>query len=131
MAEHGEEVTGIEPAVAPEATEAHICNAQDEIAHLHEKVVQLNLCHATISVMCTGITPAQLFDSDSIKLDSALLGHTIATQICGGIFKDKNQDKEPIIPWSGTDPDSKVNCYSWSEDDSKWQIPRSQHLPGV
>eukprot|EP00957_Ditylum_brightwellii_P180200 13726253-Ditylum_brightwellii.AAC.2 len=29
--------------------------------------------------------------------------------ICGGIFKDKNQDKEPIIPW----------------------ISQSQHLPRV
>eukprot|EP00957_Ditylum_brightwellii_P211334 15366058-Ditylum_brightwellii.AAC.1 len=54
-----------------------------------------------------------------IELNSTLEGHTIATLICGGIFKDKNQDKVLIIPWSGTDPDSKINCYSWSKDESK------------
>ena len=28
----------------------------------------------------------------------------------GGLFKD-GEDK--IIPWSGTDPDSNINCFSW------------------
>eukprot|EP00957_Ditylum_brightwellii_P161343 12284962-Ditylum_brightwellii.AAC.1 len=81
--------------------------------------------------MHTSITLVELCQSEFIELDSTLADHTIATQICGGIFKDENQEKELIIPWSGTDPDSKVNYYSWSKDDSKWQIPISQHLLGV
>eukprot|EP00957_Ditylum_brightwellii_P177075 13489235-Ditylum_brightwellii.AAC.1 len=131
MAECSEEVMGTEPALAPEATEAHIHDAQDKIVQLHEEVMQLNSCCTTLSAMCTGVTLVQLFESKFIELDSALAGHTIATPFCGGIFKDKNQDKELIIFWSSSDPDSKVNCFSWSKDDSKLQIPRSQYLPGV
>eukprot|EP00957_Ditylum_brightwellii_P039905 3021174-Ditylum_brightwellii.AAC.1 len=119
MAEHSKEKEGTGPAVAPVATEAYICNARDKVVQLHEEIMQLNLHCTTLSTMRTGITLVQLFESEFIKLDSTVAGHTIATPICRGIFKDKNQDKEPIIPWSGTDPDSKVNCYSWSEDDSK------------
>eukprot|EP00957_Ditylum_brightwellii_P036567 2770617-Ditylum_brightwellii.AAC.1 len=81
--------------------------------------------------MHTGVTPVQLFKSEFIKLDGTLAGHTIATSVCGGIFRDENQDNKPIIPWSGTDPDSKVNYHSWFKDDSKLQIPRYQHLPKV
>eukprot|EP00957_Ditylum_brightwellii_P071708 5451294-Ditylum_brightwellii.AAC.1 len=64
--------------------------------------------------MCTGFTLVELFESDFIEFDVAIAGHTIALLICEGIFKDKKQDKAPIIPLSGTDPDSKINCYSLS-----------------
>eukprot|EP00957_Ditylum_brightwellii_P074517 5661700-Ditylum_brightwellii.AAC.1 len=74
----------------------------------------------------TGSIPDQFFD-----LDAALAGHIIATPICRGILKGENQDKTLIIPWSDMDPDSKINCFPWSEDESKWQIPISQHLPGA
>eukprot|EP00957_Ditylum_brightwellii_P103291 7872358-Ditylum_brightwellii.AAC.1 len=77
------------------------------------------------------MTPVKLFEAEFVKLDVTSAGHMIATLLCEGIFKDKNQDKEPIIPWSCTNLDSKINCYSWPKDDSKWKIPRSQHLPGV
>eukprot|EP00957_Ditylum_brightwellii_P066193 5023224-Ditylum_brightwellii.AAC.1 len=75
--------------------------------------------------MCTGITLIKLFESEFVDVDSTLAGHMIAMLICEGIFKDENQDKAPIISWYGTDPDSKINCYSCSKNDSKWQIPRS------
>ena len=35
----------------------------------------------------------------------------------GGLFKD-SEDK--LIPWSGTDPDSNINCYSWDTSLEKW-----------
>ena len=37
--------------------------------------------------------------------------------IFGGLFKD-SEDK--IILWSGTDPDSTVNCFTWKADLSTW-----------
>eukprot|EP00957_Ditylum_brightwellii_P087925 6695806-Ditylum_brightwellii.AAC.1 len=55
--------------------------------------------------MCTGITPIKLFESEFIKLDGTIADQSIAVVICGGVFKDKNQDKALIIPWSGTGPD--------------------------
>ena len=32
---------------------------------------------------------------------------------CGGLYKEDNGS---IIPWSGTDPDSKMNSFTWSKE---------------
>ena len=37
--------------------------------------------------------------------------------VCGGLFKDKD---DKLIPWSGTDPDSKHRHFSWNTSAKKW-----------
>eukprot|EP00957_Ditylum_brightwellii_P103909 7916829-Ditylum_brightwellii.AAC.1 len=114
-----------EPAIATEVTKDDLHDAAEDLVQLQAEIEELNTPCVILSAMRTGMTLIKLFESKLVKLDDTLAGHTIATLICGGIFKDENQDKALIIPWSSTDPDSKINCYFWPKDDSKWQIPRS------
>ena len=37
--------------------------------------------------------------------------------IFGGLFKDS---EDRIIPWSGTDPDSNINCFTWDTTLGNW-----------
>eukprot|EP00957_Ditylum_brightwellii_P075485 5737446-Ditylum_brightwellii.AAC.1 len=79
---------------------------------------------STLSTRCTTttvpvVTPVELFEIEFIKFDTALAGHTIVTPLCRRIFKDKTQDKQPVIPLSGTDPDRQIGCFSWYENKSK------------
>ena len=39
--------------------------------------------------------------------------------LCGGLYKE---DNEYIIPWSGTDPDAKMNSFTWSPNENNWVI---------
>eukprot|EP00957_Ditylum_brightwellii_P082842 6298050-Ditylum_brightwellii.AAC.1 len=96
---------GFEPVVAIEATEAYTRTAAADLVQLQAEIEELNTHHITLNAIRNGITPVELFQSKFIKLDGTLAGYTIAMPICGGIFKGKNQDKAPIITWSGTDPD--------------------------
>eukprot|EP00957_Ditylum_brightwellii_P135799 10357224-Ditylum_brightwellii.AAC.1 len=105
--------------------------ASVDLVQVQTEIEVLNAHCTTSSTRCTGVAPVKLFETEFVKLDITLENHIIATLLCGRIFKDKNQDRALIIPLSGTDLDSKINCYSWSKDDSKWKILRSQHLPGV
>lgn len=42
---------------------------------------------------------------------------------CGGICRMVNKDgKEDLVPWVGTDPDEKVNCFGWDIDAQEWSI---------
>ena len=42
---------------------------------------------------------------------------------CGGISRMISKDgKEDLVPWVGTDPDEKVNCFSWDIDAQEWSI---------
>eukprot|EP00957_Ditylum_brightwellii_P211792 15366604-Ditylum_brightwellii.AAC.2 len=93
-----------ELAVATGVTEGNLCDATTDLAQLQAEIEELNACCTTLSTLHTGMTSVELFEYEFVKLDFALAGHMIATQLCGGIFKDKNQDKEPIIPSSCTDP---------------------------
>ena len=34
---------------------------------------------------------------------------------CGGLYKE---DNESIIPWPGTDPDAKMNSFTWSKEEN-------------
>ena len=36
---------------------------------------------------------------------------------CGGLYKE---DNESIIPWAGTDPDAKMNSFTWSTEENDW-----------
>ena len=44
----------------------------------------------------------------------------------GGLFKD-SEDK--IIPWSGTDPDSNINCFSWDTSLGNWICANDSYDP--
>eukprot|EP00957_Ditylum_brightwellii_P045419 3442815-Ditylum_brightwellii.AAC.1 len=70
----------------------------------------VNTRHTATTV--PGVTPVDLFETECVKLDFTVAGHIIVTLLCGGIFKDKTQEKQLIIQWSGTDPDRQVNCFS-------------------
>ena len=37
--------------------------------------------------------------------------------LCGGLYKE---DNVYIAPWSGTDPYSKLDCFTWSKEDNDW-----------
>eukprot|EP00957_Ditylum_brightwellii_P065007 4931038-Ditylum_brightwellii.AAC.1 len=93
-----------EPPVEIEVTKGTIHDTAAELVQLKEKVVWLDSRCEKLSARCAGLEPVVLF-ANFVNLDTALAGHKIATTICEGIFKDKNQDKTLIIPWSGTDPD--------------------------
>ena len=43
---------------------------------------------------------------------------------CGGLYKEYHR---PIIPWSGTDPDVKMNCITWSKEDNDYIVPERQY----
>ena len=36
---------------------------------------------------------------------------------CGGLYQDDNGS---IIPWSGTDPESKINSFTFSTEENDW-----------
>ena len=38
-------------------------------------------------------------------------GDYIYSPLCGGLYKE---DKD-LVPWSGTDLDAKMNCFTWSK----------------
>ena len=35
--------------------------------------------------------------------------------LCGGLYKE---DFGSIVPWSGTDPDAKLNCFTWYKEEN-------------
>ena len=47
-------------------------------------------------------------------------GEYIYSPLCGGLYKEEH---ESLVPWSGTDPDSKMNCFTWSKEDNDWIFP--------
>ena len=46
-------------------------------------------------------------------------GGTVPKPKCGGLFKS---DKGEVVPFVGTNPDAKINSYSWCDIKSKWSI---------
>ena len=43
---------------------------------------------------------------------------------CGGLY---NEDNESIIPWLGTDPDAKLNSFTWSTEENAWIFLGNQY----
>ena len=39
-------------------------------------------------------------------------GENIDSPLCGGLYKE---EEDSLVPWSGTDPDAKMNCFTWSK----------------
>ena len=52
-----------------------------------------------------------------IKWSNAIQGRRVKVDgpQCGGLYKE---DIESIISWSGTDPDAKMNCFTWSTEEN-------------
>ena len=44
--------------------------------------------------------------------------------LCRGLYKEEDNS---LVPRSGIDPDSKMNCFAWSEEDNDWIIPVYQY----
>ena len=42
----------------------------------------------------------------------------------GGLYKD---EENPLTPWSGTDLDANMNCFTWSKEDTDWTVPGYQY----
>eukprot|EP00957_Ditylum_brightwellii_P088702 6754937-Ditylum_brightwellii.AAC.1 len=110
-------------------TEVRICKSQEAALQVHTKIDRLEAHRAALSSRCTMTTVPDMtlvkLVEECVGLDITLAGHTIVTPLCRGIFKDNTQDKQLIILWSGTNPDRQINYFSWSEDESKWQVPKS------
>ena len=52
-----------------------------------------------------------------IKWSDAIKGRRVKVDgpQCGGLYKGDNGS---IIPWSGTDPDAKMNSFTWSTEEN-------------
>ena len=51
-------------------------------------------------------------------------GDNIDSPLCSGLYKE---DEDSVVPWSGTDPDAKMNCFSWSKENDDWIVPEDQY----
>ena len=51
-------------------------------------------------------------------------GDNIYSPLCGGLYKEEH---DSLVPWSGTDPDAKMNCFTWSKEDNDWILPGDQY----
>ena len=49
-------------------------------------------------------------------------GDDIDSPLCGLLYKEEKD----IIPWSGTDPDAKMNYFTWSKENNDWIVPGYQ-----
>ena len=48
----------------------------------------------------------------------------IDLSLCGGLYKEED---ESLVLWSGTNPDAKMNCFTWSKKDNYWIVPGDQY----
>ena len=39
----------------------------------------------------------------------------IDSPLCDGLYKEEGN---PLVPFSGTDPDAKINCLAWSKEEN-------------
>ena len=51
-------------------------------------------------------------------------GDNIDSPLCGGLYKEEDY---LLVPWSGTDPDAKMNCFTWSKVNDDWIVPEDQY----
>ena len=61
-----------------------------------------------------------------IKWSDAIKGPRVKVYgpLCGGLYKE---DNGYIIPWSGTDPDAKMNAFNWSIEENDWIVLGDQY----
>ena len=46
-------------------------------------------------------------------------GDDIDSPLCGGLYKE---EKDSLVPWYGTDPDAKMNYFTWSKENDDWIV---------
>ena len=51
-------------------------------------------------------------------------GDNIDSPMCGGLYKE---EEDSLVPWSVTDPDAKMNCFTWSKENNDWIVPEDQY----
>ena len=51
-------------------------------------------------------------------------GDNIYSPLCGGLYKE---EEDYLVPWSGTDPDTNMNGFTWSKDNDGWIVPEDQY----
>ena len=51
-------------------------------------------------------------------------GYNIDLPLCGGLYKEEDYY---LIPWSGTDPDARMNCFTWSKQNNDQIVPEDQY----
>ena len=61
-----------------------------------------------------------------IKWQDAIKGQRVKVDVpqCGGLYKE---DNESIIPWLVTDPDDKMNSFTWSTEVNDWIFLGNQY----
>ena len=61
-----------------------------------------------------------------IKWSNAIKGprDKVDGPLCDGLYKE---DHLSIINWPGTDPDSKINSFTWSTDENCWILIGDQY----
>ena len=48
----------------------------------------------------------------------------IDSPLCGWLYKEEDYS---LVSWSGTDPDSKMNEFTWSKKNNDWIVPGDQY----
>ena len=48
----------------------------------------------------------------------------IDSHLCGRLYKEED---DSLVSWSGTDPDSKMNVFTWSKENNDWIVPGDQY----
>ena len=51
-------------------------------------------------------------------------GDNIDAPLCGGLYKE---EVDSLAPWSGTDPDSKMNCFTWYKEGNYCIVSEDQY----
>ena len=61
-----------------------------------------------------------------VKLSDKVEGliDNVDNPLCGVLYKELHAS---LVPWSGTDPDAKINCFTWSKEDNYWILPNDHY----
>ena len=51
-------------------------------------------------------------------------GDNVDAPLCGGLYKEND---DYLVPWSGTDQYTKINCFTWSKEDNDLIEPGDQY----
>ena len=68
----------------------------------------------------------EIFTMVVLKWSDAIKGPRVKVDgpLCGGLYKEFHGS---IVTWSGTDPDAKMNCFTWSKANNDWIVPEDQY----
>ena len=52
------------------------------------------------------------------------MGENIYAPLCGELYKEED---DSLFPWSGTDPDPKMKCFTCYKEDTYWISPEDHY----